>query len=220
MVGFNVDNDIAFLTLNNGKANAFGHEQIDAVIEGLDRAKAEAKAVVLAGTPGMFSAGYDLNEVKKGKEAVAALLDGGSRLMLRMLDHPQPVVAACTGHAVALGALILLACDTRVGADGAFKIGLNETRIGLPLPVFAFELTRARIAKARQRNVILEAQMYDPQRAAALGFLDEVVEPDRLMSRASEVASQLGQYPAEIYARHKAEILAEPTQAIRSSIES
>ena len=220
MVGFNVDNDIAFLTLNNGKANAFGHEQIDAVIEGLDRAKAEAKAVVLAGTPGMFSAGYDLNEVKKGKEAVAALLDGGSRLMLRMLDHPQPVVAACTGHAVALGALVLLACDTRVGADGAFKIGLNETRIGLPLPVFAFELTRARIAKARQRNVILEAQMYDPQRAAALGFLDEVVEPDRLMSRASEVASQLGQYPAEIYARHKAEILAEPTQAIRSSIES
>ncbi len=220
MVGFNVDNDIAFLTLNNGKANAFGHEQIDAVIEGLDRAKAEAKAVVLAGTPGMFSAGYDLNEVKKGKEAVAALLDGGSRLMLRMLDHPQPVVAACTGHAVALGALILLACDTRVGADGAFKIGLNETQIGLPLPVFAFELTRARIAKARQRNVILEAQMYDPQRAAALGFLDEVVEPDRLMSRASEVASQLGQYPAEIYARHKAEILAEPTQAIRSSIES
>lgn len=220
MVDFIIEGDVAHLTLNNGKANAFGIAQIEAAMVAMERAKTEAKAVVLAGSPGMFSAGYDLNEIQEGPDSVAALLNGGSRLMLQLLEHPQPVVAACSGHAIALGALILLACDTRIGAEGAFKIGLNETQIGLSLPVFAFALTRARIEKARQHNVVLEAQLYDPAGAAALGFLDEVVDAGELMGRATDVATQLAQYPDDVYARHKAELVSEAVQAIRASIGS
>ena len=217
MVAFTLENGIAVLTMDNGKANAFGLEQIGATIAALDRAETEAKAVVLTGSPGMFSAGYDLNEIGKGGDAVSALMDGGQRLILKFLEHPQPVVAACSGHAIALGALLLLACDSRIGARGDYKIGLNETQIGLRLPVFALELVRAGINPSMRRNVVLEAMLHNPDGAAEIGFLDDVTSPEAVMERALETAGRLAGFPDQAYARNKAEILADTVHAIRSS---
>lgn len=218
MVKFTIENDIACLAMDNGKANTFDVEQIDDALNSLNRARSEAKAVVLTGTSGMFTAGFDLKEIEKGEDAVAALMTGGRRLIHQLLSHPQPVVAACSGHAVALGAILLLACDTRIGANGEFKIGLSETRLGLTLPVFALELVNARIEKARQRNVVLEAQMYDPAAAVDLGFLDELVTPDQLMGRALGKAMELAEFPADAYKLNKADLLARPIEAIRNSM--
>jgi enoyl-CoA hydratase len=73
------------------------------------------------------------------------MVEAGAELLLKIYMHPQPVIIGCTGHAVAAGALLLLTGDYRIGISGDFKIGLNETSIGLSLPTFGLELARDRL---------------------------------------------------------------------------
>ena len=136
MLEYQMQGDVAVLTMDDGKANAVSHAYIDALSEGLDRAEEDAKAVVLLGRVGVFSAGFDLKEIAKGPAESKALVDRGAALLFRLFTFPMPVVAASAGHAIAAGALLLLASDTRIGVGGDAKYGLNETAIGMSLPPF------------------------------------------------------------------------------------
>ena len=172
------EGDVAVLEFDDGKANALGNASIDALLAALDEVDGNADAIVLAGRPGRFSAGFDLKVMSSGAEAAQAMLARGVDLFLRLYMHPRPVVAACTGHAIAAGAIILMSCDLRVGIRGQFKIGLPEVTIGMPLPFFATELARDRISKRHYARVTALGTMYDPDGAADAGFLDEVVDGD------------------------------------------
>src|SRR5512146_236246 len=129
------DKQIAVVEMDDGKANALSAEMIDALLAALTRAEGEAKAMVLAGRPERFCAGFDLRVMMSGPEQATALLKRGSELLLRLYDAKIPLVIACTGHALAGGALVVLTGDLRIGAQGPFKIGLNEVSIGMPVPV-------------------------------------------------------------------------------------
>ncbi|MFP6806638.1 MAG: crotonase/enoyl-CoA hydratase family protein [Pseudomonadales bacterium] len=216
---FKIEGDVAIMRFDDGKANAIGHAFVDAMNEGLDRAEKEAKAVLIIGRPGRFSAGFDLSEFKKGPEASQALLKKGSEMFLRMYGHPQPLVAACTGHAIAAGAFLLLSCDTRIGTLGDFKLGLNETAIGMNFPVFGHELASSRISKRHLTAVLVQSTMYNPGSAMDAGFLDEAVAPEELEKRSLEVASQLALLPGAAYAKNKLDTRAISLQKIRESIQ-
>jgi enoyl-CoA hydratase len=211
--------EVAVLHFDDGKVNAVGHDFVDAMNRGLDRAGSEAKAVVILGMDGKFSAGFDLSEFKKGPEALRSLRDKGARMLLRVFSHPQPVVAGCSGHAIAAGALILLACDSRIGRRGDFKIGLNETAIGMVLPVFALELARARLSQRHLTSAVVQSQLYGPDQAVDAGFLDRVVDAQDLQQHCIDVASQLAQLPTESYAANKAGARAVSLERIRTSLE-
>jgi enoyl-CoA hydratase len=183
--------DVAVITLDDGKANAISHETIAAVMAGLDRAEKEARAVLLAGRPGRLSAGFDLATMRGGPEQVRGLVEAGARMMIRLYTHPRPVVVACTGHALAAGAILLLASDVRVGALGEFKIGLNEVAIGLTLPVFAVELARERLSKRHFTAAATQARIFDPDGAVDAGFLDRTESPDAVLETAFAEASEL-----------------------------
>ena len=140
------EGDVAVVTLDDGKANVISTAVIDALHGHLDRLESEgARALVLVGRPGRFSAGFDLSEMTAGVESMRALVVHGARWLMRLYGLGVPTVAACTGHALAAGALTLLSCDVRVGADVPAKIGLNEVAIGMALPKFAVELARERV---------------------------------------------------------------------------
>ena len=133
--------DVALLVWDDGKANTFSRASIAEANAALDRAAdAGAKAIVLTGRPGTFSAGFDLKELGRGGPEANDLLRAGAGLLLRVYGSPIPVVAACTGHALGMGALLLLSSDVRIGADTPCKIALNESRISMHLPTFAVEL--------------------------------------------------------------------------------
>ena len=117
-----------------------------ALSEGLDRAGEEADVVVITGRSGLLCGGFDLKVIRGPTAGVREMVGAGAELALKTYMHPQPVIMACTGHAVAAGALFLLAADYRVGVSGDFKIGLNETSIGLGQPTWALEPTRDRLA--------------------------------------------------------------------------
>ncbi|MDE0422014.1 MAG: crotonase/enoyl-CoA hydratase family protein [Gammaproteobacteria bacterium] len=195
---------VAVIVMNDGKANAFGPNMIAAVNEQLDRAEAEAKAAVLAGRPGLFSGGFDLRVIRGDDPAASrAMTLGGARLMMRLYGHPQPLVIAATGHAVALGAFCLLTGDYRLGTDGDFRIQLNETAIGMSLPPFGLMLAKERLSKRYLSRATIAATMFSPAEATDAGFLDEVVGADAILETAQKRARAMVELDGVAYAAVK-----------------
>lgn len=212
--------DVALIIMDDGKANAFGPPMIAAVDAMLDRAADDAKAVVLTGRPGIFSGGFDLNVIRGGDATQArAQALGGARLMMRLYGWPQPLVVAASGHAIALGAFCVLAGDHRLGADGEFRIGLNEVAIGATLPPFAWLLAKERLSKRYLTQATLTAKMYEPNGACDAGFLDEVVAADKLRNVALERAAQLADLDANAYAGMKQGLRGESIDAVLAGLE-
>ena len=191
LVSYALEDGIATLTLDNGKVNAISPEVIAAFHAALGRAEADGAIVIITGTPGMFSGGYDLKVMMSGPENAIALVAAGSGLARRMLAHPFPIIVACTGHAVAKGAFILLSADYRVGVDGPFRIGLNEVQIGMTMHHVGIELARDRLRRSYFNRSVINAEMFEPQEAMRAGFLDAVVAPDALMPAARAMAEQM-----------------------------
>ncbi|MYA15683.1 MAG: crotonase/enoyl-CoA hydratase family protein [Gammaproteobacteria bacterium] len=195
---------VAVIVMNDGKANAFGPNMIAAVNEQLDRAEAEAKAAVVAGRPGLFSGGFDLRVIRgDDPEASRDMTLGGARLMMRLYGHPQPLVIAATGHAVALGAFCLLTGDYRLGTDGDFRIQLNETAIGMSLPPFGLMLAKERLSKRYLSRATIAATMFSPAEATDAGFLDEVVGADAILETAQKRARAMVELDGVAYAAVK-----------------
>jgi enoyl-CoA hydratase len=164
---------IVSATLDDGKVNALTFDVLAELQQAVATATDARKPLVIAGRPGQFCAGFDLSVMRGGdRDKTVALTTEGGRLFEAILEAPVPVVVACTGHALAAGALLLLSADYRVGAPGAFKIGLNEVRIGMALPPFAVALARGRLAQRSLTSATMLAEVAAPERAAELGYLD------------------------------------------------
>jgi enoyl-CoA hydratase len=147
--------------------------------------------MILIGRAGRFCAGFDLKVMMSSPEAAKGLLARGADLLMRLYGAKLPLVVACSGHALAGGALVVLTGDTRIGASGDFRIGLNEVSIGMPVPVLAMELARDRLLPTELGRATLESRIYGPDDAAKAGYLDAVVAPDDLLPRAFEEAKRL-----------------------------
>ena len=203
-VSLNISDDIALITMDDGKANAVSNTMLEALEHALNEAEQKAEAVVLAGRPGLFCAGFDLKIMKGGSdEDRAALGDRGGWLVHRLYSFPKPTIAAATGHGIALGALFLLSCDVRVGALGNYHFGLNETAINLPLPIFGLELAEARLARDRMVEAVLQARLYQAEEAVTVGYLDHAITPDKVIAESTNIARELAAIPSEAYNENK-----------------
>ncbi len=182
--------DVAVIRIDDGKANALGHEVIDGINRALDDAE-DAGAIVLFGREGKFSAGFDLSVMKDGVEAAQKLTGRGGELCMRLYGHHRPVLVGSDGHALAAGAIVLMSCDVRIGSDTPGKIGLPEIAIGIALPVFALELARDRLSRRHFTRATMLAASYSPEEAVDAGFLDEIVPAVDLESTVLDRAAAL-----------------------------
>jgi enoyl-CoA hydratase len=198
-----IEDGVAVLRFDDGKANVLSFAAIDSFGAALDRAEAEARAVCIVGREGRMCAGFDLAVMSGGPDAARDLVARGGQLLMRIYQHPQPVVVAVTGHALAAGALLVLVCDERIGADVPAKIGLNETSIGMPLPLFAVALAEDRLAPTALVAATLGARIYDPHGAVEVGYLDRVAPVDGVADEAIAEARRLGAYSSRAYAQTK-----------------
>lgn len=185
---------VMVIHLDDGKANALSFELIDAILAAIADAEADdgVGAIVLHGRPGRFSGGFDLG-VMMGDDfaAVINLVANGGELVRTLYGSAVPVVAACTGHALAAGALMLVGCDVRVGADIDAKVGLNEVAIKMVLPDWAMTIAGQRLSRRHAQRSIANARITTPAEAVDVGFLDEVVDADSVLDRAVEIATEL-----------------------------
>jgi enoyl-CoA hydratase len=198
-----IDDGVAVLRFDDGKANVLSFAAIESFSAALDRAEAEASSVCIVGREGKLCAGFDLSVMQEGMASAQKLVGAGGELLMRIYQHPQPVVVAVTGHALAAGALLVLSCDVRIGADVPAKIGLNETSIGMPLPLFAVALAEDRLARVALVPATLAAQIYAPAEAAEVGYLDRVVPAAEVEATAVAEARRLGAYSGVAYAQTK-----------------
>lgn len=221
-VEFEIVGGVAVISFDDGKVNAISQRMCNALSEALDRVEADQdiRAIVLAGRPGQFSAGFDLDTLVIGGADRDQLIRTGWELINRLYGLPLPVVTACTGNAVALGAALLLMGDVRLGAQGEFTIGFNEAAIGLPLPGVLLMLAGERLSDDVYEEATAGARLYSPQEAVAAGFLQRVVAPSDLLQTAITEADALGRLPADSFRQEKAARIARSTEQIQTQLQA
>lgn len=196
-VSYKKEGDVGIITMDDGKMNSFSFSHMDGLSAALDQA-ADDGAVVLTGNAKCFSAGFDLKVMMgEDKDEAARMIAQGGEFVRRIFSFPRPVVAAATGHALAAGAIVLLASDVRIaGSNAKAKFGLNEVAIGLAMPVYGMELARARLDPRHLSRALCQAAVVGAEEAQAIGYLDEVVEaqdPDAVVEHAVSRAQQLAE---------------------------
>ncbi|MCA9561992.1 MAG: crotonase/enoyl-CoA hydratase family protein [Myxococcales bacterium] len=184
------DEDVAVIRMDDGRVNALSLEMLGEINRALDDAETREVPLILSGRTGVFSAGFDLKSMRKPNLSTLFMIREGFRLSARLLSHPQPVVIACTGHAVAMGAFLLLSGDYRVAARGPWQIVANEVGIGMTVPRAGVELCRFRLAPNHLQRALTLAEPYSPDEAVEAGFVDEVVEAGQLEARVRALAAE------------------------------
>ena len=200
------EENYAIITIQNGKANAISHEVIEGIHACLDEAEKHQKVVILTGSSGIFSAGFDLKVMMKSPESAKELVTKGSELSLRMLSFSTPIIIACNGHAIAKGAFLLLSADYRIGVEGDFKIGLNEVMIGMTMHHAGIAIAKARLSEVYLNRSINNSEIYTPKEAINAGFLDAIVPESELISVAISVALQMSKINFKAHAATKLKV--------------
>jgi enoyl-CoA hydratase len=211
---------IATLTMDDGKVNVMSLGMQEALHHALDRAESDNAVVVLAGRPGVFSAGFDLKTLRAGGPDAQAMVIGGFELAERLLSFPCPVVIACSGHAIAMGMFLLLSGDFRVGPEGPFKFQANEVAIGLTVPRAAIEVLRQRMSPGCFPRAVTLAETFTPANAVAAGILDEVVPESEVAATARRVAEMATTLHSAAHRDSKLRVRQSALEALRIGIEA
>ena len=219
-VSYERSEGVSTITMDDGKVNAMSMPMMGEINAALDQAREDKTVVVLTGKQGVFSAGFDLAVFKQGAEPLREMLRAGAELNERILSFPFPVIAACSGHAIAMGSFLLMSADLRIGADGPFRIGMNEVAIGFTLPYFAVEIARQRLTPAYFNRAAILAEMYSPEEAIAPGFLDLVVPSEQLLHTALERAAPMSKVDMTAHAATKLRVRGSALDALRRAIDS
>jgi len=220
LVRYDLHNDVATLRMDDGKANVMNIAMLTALNEALDQAERQAKVVVLYGREGSFSGGFDLSVFKRGGPDVQTMLEMGVRLCARLVHFPLPVIAACTGHAVALGAILLLSCDLRIGVDAGARFHINEVRIGMVLPRIAVEVCRRKLAPAPFHAATTLGIPLTPASALLAGFVDELVPAYAMKDAVQRHCMDLVQLNSASFAANKRRINAQWIEPMAIALEA
>lgn len=211
---------VATIRMDDGKVNCLSPRMLQELNHALDRAASDGATVLLTGRGGCFSAGFDLAVLGPGGDPAHQMVRAGFELAGRILSFPTPVLIACSGHAVAMGAFLLLSADVRIGADGPFEITANEVAIGLTMPHAAVAICRHRLTPAAFNRAMVVAEVFSPEAAAVAGFLDRVVPQAGLLQTAQETAAALGQLDMAAHAATKLRARQDLLEALRAAIEA
>lgn len=222
LVSYAFADGVATLTMDDGKANAIRPLMQAALNAAFDRAEADKAIVVLTGRPGVFSGGFDLGVFKAGDPRVTfQMLTGGAQLAQRVLSYPHPVIAACSGHAMAMGLFLLQCADVRIGLQEGATFQANEVLIGMTLPHFALETIRERVSTPHQ-HLVGTASPYTGEAAVQAGLLDQAVAPDAMAAAVQVQVERLKKaHPASFTAtkqRLRAPVMAAMPAAVEKDI--
>jgi len=212
----------AKIIMDDGKVNVMSAAMLGSLSSAFDRAEKDGAIVILtSGREGIFSAGFDTKVLaSKDPQKIYDMVRLGAELAARILSFRLPVVAACNGHAFPMGAFLLLASDVRLGADGPFKIGMNEVAIGIPVPTFGLELGRHRLVPAYLQRTALTGEMFAPQEAMAAGFLDRVVPAESLQATAENIGAALTRIDLPAHVSTKQRLRRAAAAAVRAAIDA
>lgn len=205
-INYEIDNGIAVIKIDDGKANVMDSVFFEEFGESLDRVETDnAKVLIFAGRPGFFSGGLDLKLMSTLQpKDLSIFYETFALTILRVFSLPIPTIAACTGHAIAGGAMLCFACDLRFIIDGNYKIQMNEVLIGVPLPSFMLLIGGSAIPQQWQNEALLHGRAYNPEEIVSRNIFDDVVEEgDDVVAYAKSEAEKLFALKLPAYAMTK-----------------
>jgi len=217
---YDLQGGVATVAMDDGKTNSMNIAMLDELHGAFDQALKDNAIVILTGREGIFSSGFDLNVFGQGAAMVLRMLTLGAELAEKVLSFPMPVITACNGHALPMGAFLMLSADRRICTEGEYKIGMNEVAIGLTVPYFAIEIARQRLTPAEFNRSVSTAYMYTPHEAVLAGYSDQVVAVDKLMETAIEISEELLKLDMIAHRATKLRVRDEALKRLRSSIET
>ena len=217
-VQYHLQGRVATLRIDDGKRNALSRQVLQEIYRAFDRAESDRAMVIITGRESVFSAGFDLNVMKRGGIDALRMLRAGYALPARVLAYPYPVIVACNGHALAMGVFMMLSADYVLGSRGDFKIAANEVAIGLTMPRVAAAMLRHRLNPAAFQRAVTVSEYFNVEAALGAGFFDELVDPADLMPRAESCADKFKELDPRAHRASKRRIRAALIRKIRFSI--
>jgi enoyl-CoA hydratase/carnithine racemase len=198
----NLEN-VAIVKLKNGVTNPISLDLINDISEDLKKLKEDSSVsgVVFTGTNNkFFSIGFDLPILyKQGETEIRTFYRSYNRLCLDLYTFPKPTVAALKGHAIAGGCILAICCDYRVIASGRKLMGLNEIKLGVPVP-YPGDLILKQIIGTRYAQMIMEmGDFFGPEQLMQMGMVNQVEKVKTVLDKAVEQAKLLGDYPNSAY---------------------
>ncbi len=205
MIDTEIRDGVVVVRFAHGKASALDTEFLVEIARTMEEVEAgDAKACVLTGTGKIFSAGVDLKRfIDEGTSYLNDFMPALDAAFTAMFAFEKPMIAACNGHAIAGGCVILSCCDLRFVAAGPGRIGVPELQVGVPFPLLPLEIMRFALPNNHVQEVLLGGRTYKVEQAQQLGLCDDVVEEGLLMERAMAAACQLASYPREAFRFNK-----------------
>ena len=217
-VHYSLEDRVATIRIDDGKRNALSPKVFREIYAAFDRAEADRALVILTGRESVFSAGFDLNVMKRGGTQAIGMLRAGYALTARVMGYPYPVIAACNGHSYAMGVFLMLSADYVVGSRGDFRIAANEVAIGLTMPRVAAAMLEHRLTPAAYQRAVTLSETFDVDSANRAGFFDEIVEVDELLTRARTLADEYKALDREAHTASKRRIRGPLIRRIHRSI--
>jgi enoyl-CoA hydratase len=220
-VSYRKDDAVAVISMDDGKVNVLSPAMLKEINDALDRAEGEnAAAVVIAGNERVFSGGFDLKVFRSGDiDASVEMLQGGFNLSHRLLSFPKPVVAAITGHAIAMGSFLACSVDHRI-AGPQYNFQANEVAIGMVLPYPALEIMRLRLTPSAYQQAVGLAKNFLGETALAGGWVDEIALNDQVLPRAEEAAHEFTSLNAGAHLASKLRARQATLDAMRHGIDN
>ena len=218
LVQYQLQGNVATIRIDDGKRNALSPQLLREIHQALDQAESDRASVILTGRESVFSAGFDLNVMKRGGTNALRMLRAGYALTARILAYPYPVIVACNGHSLAMGVFLMLSADYVIGSHGDFKIAANEVAIGMTMPRVAAAVLRNRLTPSAYQRAVTVAAYFDVESARDAGFFDELIAPEDLIARAEACADAFKKLDPQAHKVSKRRIRAALIRKIRFSI--
>lgn len=197
------DGNLVVLTLSRGKANALNYALVEELCGAVESAAADdsVRGLVLASAcPRFFSSGFDFREVfAYDREGMGTFFGRFIDLFESLYSFPKPAVAALSGHTFAGGAILAIACDFRIMAEGDFGFALNEINLGLAVTPTIGRMLEDAVGVARGREILLFGEPITPARALEIGLVRELAPAGQVRHRAINCARFLAAKPPIAY---------------------
>lgn len=218
VIQYSVQDDIATIQIDDGKRNALSPAVLREIYTAFDQAESDRAAVILTGREDVFSAGFDLNVMKRGGASAMRMLRLGYALPARVLAYPYPVVSACNGHSFAMGVFLMLSADYVIGSHGDYKIAANEVAIGLPMPRVAAAMLRHRLSPAAFQRAVVLSEYFNVESARTVGLFDTTVDTAELAGHARACARKFAELDMHAHRKSKRRIRKSLIRQIRRNV--
>jgi len=204
MINLDYQDTVAVVELNRGKTNALNLELVKKLQKSLQQVKADPRirgVVLVSSNDKFFSIGFDIPRlIELHRKDFRIFYQSFNQVCLDLFTFPKPTVAAITGHAIAGGCILALCCDYRLIGEGHKLMGLNEIKLGVPVPYLADCALRSLVGVRIAREIIETGEFFPSKKLFRMGMIDQILPLEKVLTESIEKVRLLGSMPADVYA--------------------